>query len=453
MRIRPSALSTPLLALCLTVPARSVAAGLRHRLHISSEEIRSVDTRVLAERLVERIHRDCESTGTEPAENRPVGGGADLLMLVPQEAIASIARHGFLNQHVTLTTRGFNHTRERFLAEQELAMLRLPYSHLGRKLLPKYALLDLKRVDMGTYSLPSRYGGAAVVFKRRVLGRATWTYADSLDFSQKTGRFGQGGWTNPVLPRTTRYRRKSIDRNTCVNYCEAQIWGELTLDDVDYIMVRATEPVLSAVVETGLPIYRFSVSTSSAAPMTVGRMALYTRGERVTSGHAQRKHESSVAAIPAGLQESIESVSLTDAELVRRYSIETDTAPPGVMPRRLRLLGEIASRPKSGVIVRALEEAARSGDAMARALALFGLSELSPRAFKPHLLAALEDRDAAVVIEAVALAADLREDPEVSTALDSLKRAVSQRTRIISDKDAIDIQEWIGRLDKPRLCQ
>lgn len=453
MSVRPSALTGPLLAFCLAVPACSSAAGLRHRFHISPGEIRSVDTRVLAERLVERIHRACESSGREEAERRPAGKDADLLMMVPQEAFASISRHGFLNQHVTLTTRGFNHTRERFLTEQELAMLRLPYSHQGRKFLPKYALLDLKRSDMGTYHLPSRYGGAAVVFKRRVLDRATWTYADSLDFSQKTGRFGQGGWTNPVLPRTARYRRKSIDRNACVNYCEAQIWGELTLEDVDYIMVRATEPVLSTIVETGLPIYRFFTSTSSAAPMPAGRMALYTRGEQVSPGRAQRKHENPVIPAPAGLEESVEFASLTDAELVRRYSVETDTASPVVMPRRIRLLGEISTRPKGDVILRALEDATRSGDPMARALALYGLSELPSRDFKPHLLTALEDPNPAVVIEAVALAADMLADPEVAAALNALQQGISQRKRKPSDKDASDIQEWLDRLDRASLCQ
>lgn len=332
-------------------------------------------------------------------------------------------------------------------------MLRLPYSHQGRKLLPKYALLDLKRSDMGTYPLPSRYGGAAVVFKRKVLGRATWTYADSLDFSQKTGRFGQGGWANPVLPRTARYRRKNSDRNACVNYCEAQIWGELTLDDVDYIMVRDTEPVHSEVIATGLPIYRFSIPTSSTAAVLPGRMALYTRGERVSAGRMQRKQESSAVATPAGIEESAESASLTDAELARRYSVETGTAPSGVMPRRLRLLGEISARPKSEVIVRALEDAMHSGDAAARSLALYGLSEMPTRYFKPHLLAALGDSSPVVVIEAVALASELLTDPEVVTALNSLKQGISQRRQNPSDKDASDIQEWLDRLDKTSLCQ
>lgn len=103
-----------LLTILLAGPGE--AAGLRHRFRISPGEIRSVDTQVLAERLVERIHRSCESSGKEEAERRPAAQDADLLMLVPQEAFPSIARHGFLNQHVTLTTRGFNHTRERFLA-------------------------------------------------------------------------------------------------------------------------------------------------------------------------------------------------------------------------------------------------------------------------------------------------------------------------------------------------
>ena len=48
----------------------------------------------------------------------------------------------------------------------ELAMARLPYSERGRELLPKYAVLNVKKSGFGTFLLPERYGSVAIVLER-----------------------------------------------------------------------------------------------------------------------------------------------------------------------------------------------------------------------------------------------------------------------------------------------
>lgn len=346
--------------------AGSSAPALKHRLYIGPEEIRAEDTRTLAELLVERIHRECDLAGAPPSGEKVLGDDAALIMMVPARLFDSIARDGFLNQHQTGTTGGQHRESDRFEAEQELAMLRLPFDAKGRELLPKYAILDVKKRGLGTYRLPTRYGGVAVVFKKEAAARATWTYDDSLDYSRKAGRFDAGGAANPVLAKTFSYERKKEDRNRCGNYCEAQIWGKLTLEDVEYAMVRESEPVPGALARAGIPIYGYSVPDSTAEVVDAGRTAQYVRG-------ALRSVE------PAALRAS---------------AVERASAP--------------------------IKES-RMGDAQARAL--YNQSEFPWKDFKPRLLEALDAAPGPLLISAVAFAADHQDDADVAARLARLRRA------------------------------
>ncbi|HEX4046983.1 MAG TPA: hypothetical protein VH309_04075 [Elusimicrobiota bacterium] len=402
------------LSLVLAVPGRAApAAELRHRLYIGSEESRALDTRTLAALIVERVHRECDLAEASSSGESVLGDDAAMIMMVPPGKFDAIASQGFLNQHQTRTTGGQHRESDRFEAEQELAMLRLPFGAKGRELLPKYAVLDAKNDGLGTYRLPTQYGSVAVVFKKEVSARATWTYADSLDYSRKTGRFDAGGAGNPVLARTFLYERKKGDRDRCGNYCEAQIWGKLTLDDVDYVMIKSSEPVPRAVAERGIPVYDYSVPDSTSAVVDPSRTAQYVRGAL--------RHASEAAAA-AG-------------------SAPSKTGTRGGFSPRQRLTGELAERPKSPAAARALEDAFASADDGTRALALYGLSELPWERFKPFLLEGLGAEPGSLLISAVAFAADHRGDADVAARLDRLRRA-----------PASVATEWLERLDEPLLC-
>jgi hypothetical protein len=357
-------LSALILLLALSVPGRAAeppAPALKHRFYISPEEIRTLDSLTLARLLVERIHRECDLAGALASGEKVLGDDAEMIMMVPAEKFDAIERKGFLNQHQTRTTGGQHRESDRYEAEQELAMLRLPFGGKGLELLPKYAVLDIKKTGLGTYRLPTQYGGVAVVFRKEVSERATWTYADSLDYSQKTGRFDAGGANNPVLARTFLYERKKEDRNRCGNYCEAQIWGKLTLKDVAYAMVRDSEPIPDALARAGIPVYDYSVPDSTSAVVDVGRTAQYVRG-------ARRPAEVAAVIGPAGVKTDLETLS--------------------------------------------------DG-----ALALYGLSELPWPDFKPRLLEGLDAASGPLLISAVAFAAEHQDDADVSARLDRLRRA------------------------------
>ncbi|MBI3565197.1 MAG: hypothetical protein HY079_08380, partial [Elusimicrobia bacterium] len=303
----------------LSPPAGAASASAR--LAVTPQEIRTVPTRELARALVARVRRECDEA--EPAGAGPApAAGARLVMMVPAKVFPAIARFGFLNRHQTRTTGGFDRLEERLEAEQELAMARLPYDLHGRELLPKYAFLDAPDRGLGRFLLPSRYGEVGVVFKTEVAERATWTYADTLDFSRRTGRVGRGGPANPVLPHTFAYRRRPGDRNRCVNYCEAQIWGELRLDDVDYLMIPEGAPVPAGAATARLAVYRYSVPKSTAAAGAPARTLVYRRGARVSLPAGDEKLPDSLEfrAMPelAGLRESFEEARLTDEQALVR---------------------------------------------------------------------------------------------------------------------------------------
>jgi hypothetical protein len=410
-------------------------------LSISPAEIRSADTRTWAERLVRRIHERCDAAGApDPAGRRP--GSYELIMMVPAEALASIRARGFLNQHQTLATKGFDRLSARFEAEQELAMLRLPYGREGRELLPKYAVLNIRRRGYGAFFLPARYGSVAIVFKRKVEARTTWTYADSLDFSRKSGRYSQGGAANPVLARTTLYAGNAADRNECGNYCEAQIWGKLTWDDVESVMISTGDSFPAALADAGVPVYRYRAQENP------GQTAQYVRGSRVAPPRAgpSRGDEPPEPGVVNFLKGESDAAQ-TDEELARNAA----EAPPGD-PERARLLGDLAERPASPSIAAALKTLSSAADAPARALALGGLSALPWREFKPFLLTALNDRETNVLIQAVSLAAAHRGDADVAAGLDALRGRIARRRNDPMDAGAGDIQEWLDRASAGKLC-
>jgi hypothetical protein len=439
--------ATLVLAALSGTPALA-AAPASARLAVTPEDIRTTPTTILAERLVDRLRRECDEAGA-PGTGAAPAEGARLVMMVPEAVMASIARFGFLNQHETLTTGGFDKLEERFEAEQELAMARLPYDLHGRELLPKYAFLDAPDRGLGRFLLPRRYGEVAVVFKKSVNARATWTYADTLDFSRRAGRFDRGGEGNPVLARTFSYRRKPGDHNRCVNYCEAQIWGELNLGDVEYLMIPPGAKVPAGAATARLPVYRYSVPTSTAAAGAPARTLVYARGTRVKVPAVETLPTSlEFRGMPQlqGVRSSFEEMRLPDDQAVRRLAESKD---PG---ERLRLTGVLASRVKNARVREALKTALAGDDPTVRSLALYGLSDSPWTDFKPILLVSAKDADWRVRAAVAALAAEHRTEPEVAAALAAMTADARRRGEDPREDRAADELEWLSRADRPWLC-
>lgn len=417
----PSVLFAMLFALSGTIRAAQPAHALKHRFYISPDEIRTIDSRTLAKLLVERIHRECDLADAPTSGETVLGDDAALIMMVPARHFDAIERQGFLNQHQTRKTGGQHREIDRFEAEQELAMLRLPYGAL--ELLPKYAILDIRKTGLGTYRLPTQYGSVAVVFKKDVAARATWTYADSLDYSQKSGRFDAGGASNPVLARTPLYERKKEDRNRCGNYCEAQIWGKLSLDDVAYAMVLDSEPVPGALERANIPVYSYSVPESTAAVVDVNRTAQYFRGP------LRHIDPSKIAPAPPEPESMPGSTDRPFIDVDGEFTVSERLI-------SLKILGKHSPAQADG-----WKKTFSSADAQTREFVLYGLSGLPWTDFKPFLLESLDGPPGPLLITAIAFAAEHRDDADVAAKLEKLRRAPASKAT-----------EWVERLDRAHLC-
>lgn len=329
-------------------------------------------------------------------------------------------------------------------------MARLPYDLHGRELLPKYAFLDAPDRGLGRFLLPTRYGEVAVVFKKEVSQRATWTYADTLDHSRRAGRYDRGGDANPALAHTFSYRRKPGDRQRCVNYCEAQIWGELNLGDVEYLMIPPGARVPAGAATARLPVYRYTVPVSTAADGAPARTLVYLRGAKVRVSQAPERLPTSAEyrAMPElqGLRGSFEEARASDEDAAGRLAASKDP------DERLRLTGVLAARVKLAPVRDALRQAFRSDDPAVRALALYGLSDLPWEQFKSSLVAAAKDPDWRVQTAAAALAETHRDDADVAGALSALAEDARRRAADPREDRAADVLEWLSRPDRPRLC-
>ncbi|NNN05232.1 MAG: DUF3626 domain-containing protein [Elusimicrobia bacterium] len=397
-----------LVSALLLCTAASAAPAAPREFVLSAAEVRTKDLRDLAAALVARIKTECDQAAA-PVGPSPLEPGRRLVVMVPPQALESIARDGLRNAHETAATGGFLRPFERFEAEQELAMLRLPYGSRGRALLPKYALVRSTAADQAPP--PARYGSVALVLKPEVEARATWTYADSLDFSRRAGLYELGGTSNSVLPRTFGYRRRRGDENACVNYCEAQVWGPVTLADVDYAVVPA----------------------DASVPAEFARAVAVRRGPSAAAG--------SPDASTAGLRRGLEMGQWSDATLLAAVAASSG-------PERARLIGELAERAPTPDTLAALDGLAASPSAFERELALYGLSAGPWPRFKPRLLAGLRDVHAVVAVEAVALAAEHRSDADVARALARLRADLIAR----DDPDRRVVKEWLDRQDAPSFC-
>ena len=161
-----------------------------------------------------------------------------ILMAINSDLFEKIKTNGFLNQHQTNTSKGTLSQSMRFDAENTFLGINLenPYGAGGsavNKVRPKYSylVLDAPHDGMGDSSITGQYGNIFFKFKESVKSRSTFTPGDSLYLKVITG-LPYGG------VQTFNYRSSSVLTMKVANYWETQIWGELKLSDVEYVLVN-----------------------------------------------------------------------------------------------------------------------------------------------------------------------------------------------------------------------
>lgn len=223
------------------------------------------DSDKIARSLVKRIHLRVDSLAP-PNSNFPVPvspkQALQIRMRIHPDAVTKILATGFLNQYDTGTSSGLNNPEFRYRTEASWTKLpkRESVYALGsaaqRSLhdsLPKYgyvvspsapeAMSDLQKID--------HYGRIIAVFKPTLQDRTSFHYGDSLDEKFdgdfKTFAAPQLHWTAHRI------------------YAEAQIWGKLSVKDVQEFLVPSDlDPVVRKTLErSGVPVSAYDPAPDS----------------------------------------------------------------------------------------------------------------------------------------------------------------------------------------------
>ncbi|MBX9767132.1 MAG: hypothetical protein K2X47_07670 [Bdellovibrionales bacterium] len=206
----------------------------------------------IAEAIVGRIRALERNLSAEvPSVSADLRQDSQLIILFDSKNAPLIQAQGFLNYFQTAHSQGHDSYWDREIVENNLVGLKLPRGDIQNFLRPKFSYLNLSTQENLGWQKGSlsAYGNVGAVLKPHVLNRATWTNADSLQMmhrlTQRTGEDrnipGPFKVTN-LDPSQLRPYCGTFDRGTfptqqiLSSYNEAQIWGTLTLEDVDYFL-------------------------------------------------------------------------------------------------------------------------------------------------------------------------------------------------------------------------
>lgn len=175
-----------------------------------------------------------------------------IVMEVPLNILHKIRKDGFLNTHQTNTSSAWKDLKWRKLREQLFFRIKLPSKNLSKRLkkkidelLPKYAYVipSLNAEEYLGKSPMSGYADTLVIFKNSIKKRSTITNGDSLFGIGSAGLLAFDN-SKYILPPLTFYATNFTSGNypnefleRTESYIEAQIWGKLTMTDVDYIIL------------------------------------------------------------------------------------------------------------------------------------------------------------------------------------------------------------------------
>lgn len=193
-------------------------------------------------------------------QNHHLGGRTDLTentelqIWFPEGKVPAILKSGFRNIYQTKERSDTTRSRR---AAIEYNMIGIPIESAKRvstmklrvnrlPLFPKYSILDVHtEKNIGNFEVSGdTYGQIAAVLKGSVKRRTTWTPNDSYDTGTYEVESLKKGF---FIPGESSY------------YFEGQIWGDLSLSDVEYFMVshNVSTLTLKRLKKTNLPIYKW----------------------------------------------------------------------------------------------------------------------------------------------------------------------------------------------------
>jgi hypothetical protein len=232
---------------CLVTSQKDViseVAKLEPEGQIKEQSFLQNSTKKIAESLIYRYFNKHEKTIVQKDIEKAdydIYHNTSILMAISPVNFPLILDKGFLNQHQVQKSRGLLDPRTRRVVEDNIMGISLSSANYKASALeksatlrPKYAfmLFDVAKKEISENSVISSYGSVFIRFKDEVKKRATFTNNDSLnELASSTGRHA-GFQIHSFYFQAQNFRINRIE-----SYYEAQIWGELDSDDIDYILI------------------------------------------------------------------------------------------------------------------------------------------------------------------------------------------------------------------------
>ena len=394
--------------------------------------VEKADSRQLAEMLVSRLHNKCNGL-KDPSKNwaNEEDDDSDIMMLVPANVVSSIQEYGFKNQHQTSSTGGANSKSLRTTFETMHVEMGLGYSNKTRELLPKYSLQVFKGKMRPPHSLPYQYGNVIFKFKKNVKKRATWYQQDSLYVAGQLH-------TNRLKPQ---------DNMSCLRYCEAQIWGDLDMSDVESVIVSGGEAA-DSIKALGLPVYSYMQETDGSAGLSLNvrlsETPIYTpqklesKNQKITDkpvSELQNFLQSESSSPKKQILKSHILSKLSNDELIKAYkksekSLLADRVhfyytwikDEDFNDERVRTLAELAARGDDPKVRDFLHSEYKNAESNTiKNMALGGLTGLPDSELKPLLKQALLGEKDMLATTAFYMALKFKDDPKIQSLLQKHK--------------------------------
>lgn len=402
----------------LTDHVGTSVTGFKHRGYISPEELRTLSSKEIGERIVERIAAQCDHV-RGGATGKTMGAESDIMMFVPSGVLEGIEQYGFQNQHVTRTTNGCDCREERYAAEAELSGLMVGYGPKAKEVLPKYTALSInKKGKLDGGGDASSYGDTIFMFKDAVKKRTTWTIKDSLMTSPYRGS---------RVVNSLGFKDKKDDPMKCDwGYCEAQIWGSLDLSDVDYVMIKPGAEVPEVLKRNKIPVY---YREEANGKNTGG----FVKGELAFAGSPSRKIASidettftpseSTNTVTARIEEHKRLGKSSSQDLVKKFNESKD------WELKREIVGELILRDDKSLKTFLMDNLPKSEDGLLTSQILTGLSSFgSDKAVREAFKAVLANSGGDKIVERTLLAivADtpgFKDDEELLKALEEKSKS------------------------------
>lgn len=262
------------------------------------------DTRRIAITLQWRNYQQREQASSEQNRgraHRDFLNHSQIQMAFNDRNLDSILRNGFLNQHQIAQTNGTMSPQFRAETEDEMLGLRVEApreygsprtrseedrTRPQNRLRPKYAYFGQQAAqpERSTFGrIFPHYGNIIAVMQNQVKDRTTFTSGDSL---------GTSDTSNTHSPRAQMAIDPDKLKRVILTYMEAQVWGELGVNDVAYFIVNCpslsdpgplSQEIIDKLKATGKPVYSCREESSvTSVPSFMGMAPPVSPGGAVT---------------------------------------------------------------------------------------------------------------------------------------------------------------------------